>query len=84
MMLMSTVVAVALGLAPVSQDGSVNGDYSAAVGRYSQTIDAQGKTHARGFSRQTGAPYDVAMDKDGNVEAQVGDWIVTFRVRDAG
>ena len=83
-MLMSTVVAVALGLAPVQQDGSVSGDYSAAVGHYSQSIDAQGKTHARGFSRQTGAPYDVAMDKNGNVEAEVGDWIVTFRVQDAG
>lgn len=82
-MLMSTVVAVALGLAPVKQDGSVSGDYSSAVGRYSQTIDAKGNTHARGFSRQTGAPYDVAMDKDGNVEAQVGDWFVTFRVQDA-
>lgn len=83
-MLMSTVVAVALGLAPVKQDGSVTGDYSDIVGRYWQTVDAHGKTHARGFNRRTGASYDVAMDKDGNVEAEVGDWIVTFRVRNAG
>ena len=83
-MLMSTVVAVALGLAPVKQDGSVTGDYSHVVGRYSQTVDSLGKIHARGFNRFTGAPYDVAMDKNGNVEAEVGDWIVTFRVRDAG
>ena len=83
-MMMSTVIAVALGVAPIKQDGVVTGDYSRAIGRYSQTIDAKGTTHARGFSRQTGAPYDVALDKDGNVEAQVGDWLITFRVQDAG
>lgn len=27
-----------------------------------------GKTHARSFNRTTGAPYDIAMDKDGNIE----------------
>lgn len=80
-MLMSTVVAVALGVAQVKEDGSVIGDYSAVVGRYSQSIDGAGRTHARGFSRLTGAPYDVAVDKDGNVEAKVGDWTVTFRLK---
>jgi hypothetical protein len=83
-MLMSTVVAVALGFAPVNQDGLVTGDYSAMVGTYSQSVDARGNIHARGFNRLTGAPFDVTMDKAGNVEAEVGDWMVTFRVRDAG
>lgn len=82
-MLMSTVVAVALGFAPVKQDGLVAGDYSAIVGQYSRSIDRKGRTHARGFNRLTGTPYDVAMDKDGNVEAKVGDWTVTFQVKDA-
>lgn len=82
-MLMSTIVAVALGLAPVRPDGSVSGDYSAVVGRYSQSIDGGGRTHARGFNRLTGAPYDVAMDKDGNVEARVGDRTTTFRIHQA-
>ena len=81
-MLMSTVVAVALGFAPVKQDGSVTGDYSAVLGRYSQSIDDGGKTHARGFNRLTGAPYDVAMDKNGNVEARVGDSTIIFQVHD--
>ena len=82
MILMSTVIAVALGLAPVKRDGSVVGDYSAVVGRYSQTSE-RGTIYARGFDRLTGAPYDVVMDKDGYVEAEVGDWTVTFRVQDA-
>ena len=55
-MLMTTVVAVALGLAPIKQDGSVESsrdDYAAAVGNYSQTVDRNGTTHLRGFSRFT-------------------------------
>ena len=85
-MLMTTVVAVALGLAPVKQDGSVqpaSDNYSNTVGRYSQTVGRDGKTHLRGFNRLTAAPYDLTVDTSGHVEGVVGDWYVTFQVTDA-
>ena len=85
-MIMTTVIAVALGIAPV-KDGSVqtvSGDYTTAIGRYSQTIDPQGTTHLRGFNRFNGAPYEIAIDKSGKVEATVGDTYVQFRVSEAG
>ena len=84
-MIMTTVVAVALGLAPV-KDGSaqiVSGNYATAVGSYSQTVDRQGRTHLRGFNRFNGAPYEITVDKDGKVEGTVGDYVVSFRVAEA-
>jgi len=81
-MLMSTIIAVALGIAPISHDGTVSGDYSKIVGRYSQSVDSRGKTHVRGFHGVTGAPYELTMDKDGNVEATVGELIVNFQVKE--
>jgi hypothetical protein len=84
-MLMTTVVAVALGLAPVKPDGTVapsRDDYATIVGRYSQTIDPIGTKHARGYDRLTGAPYDVSIDKDGNVEGTVGSWYIELHVKD--
>ena len=84
-MLMTTVVAVALGFAPVKQDGSVQptrDNYSNIIGRYSQTIERDGKTHLRGFNRLTGAPYELTVDTHGQVEGMVGDWYVTFQVKD--
>ena len=83
-MLMSTIVAVALGMAPVAQDGTVSGDYSKIVGRYSQTVDKRGTTHLAGFHRVTGAPFEIAIDKDGNVEGTVGEMVITFQAREAG
>ena len=59
-MLMSTVVAVALGVAPLNYTGqpeTISGDYSAVVGRYVQRTDKKGVIHLSGFSRQTGAPF---------------------------
>jgi hypothetical protein len=85
-MLMTTVVAVALGLAPVKPDGTVapsRDNYAAIVGRYSQTIDPGGTKHVRGYDRLTGAPYDVSIDKNGNVEGTVGSWYIKFHVKDA-
>jgi hypothetical protein len=82
-MLMSTVVAVALGMAPVKQDGTVTGDYSKIVGRFSQTIDKRGMTRLSGFHRVTGAPFEITIDKDGNVEGTVGELMITFQVRQA-
>jgi hypothetical protein len=82
-MLMSTVVAVALGMAPIKQDGTVTGDYSKIVGRYSTIVDSRGTTHFRGFHPVTGAPYEIAIDKTGKVEGTVGDMMVTFQAREA-
>jgi hypothetical protein len=81
-MLMTTVVAVALGVAPVNQDPQpVTGDYSNRIGRYSQVVDRRGTTHVTGRDR-LGTPYDLVMDKHGNVEATVGERVVTFRVKE--
>jgi hypothetical protein len=82
-MMMTTVVAVALGLAPVNDNGTsqtVDGDFSTAVGRYSQTVDSHGVTHLSGFNRFNGAPYEITVDQDGFVKGSVGDAYVTFRV----
>ena len=84
-MFMTTVVAVALGFAPVKEDGSVTpsrDNYSNIVGRYSQTVDRDGTTHLRGFNRITGAPYDLKVKTDGNVEGEVGTWYIQFHVDD--
>jgi hypothetical protein len=79
-MLLSTVVAVALGVAPVNQDPQpVTGDFSARVGRFSQTIDRRGTTHVHGRD-SSGRSYDLVLDKNGYVEATVGDHVVSFRV----
>jgi hypothetical protein len=86
-MLMTTIVAVALGFAPVGKDGSVrpaSDDYAGMVGPYSQTVGRDGKTHVRGFNRLTGAGYDLTIDGDGNVAGTVGAWDVAFRVAHAG
>jgi hypothetical protein len=81
-MLMTTIVAVALGVAPVNQDPqSVTGDYSSRVGRYSQVVDRRGTTHVTGRDH-LGTPYELVMDKNGNVEATVGERVITFRVKE--
>jgi len=85
-MIMTTVVAVALGFAPVKDNGPaqvVSGDYTNIVGRYSETVDRKGITHLTGFNRLSGAPYDLTVDADGKVEGTVGDSYVTFTVSEA-
>ena len=85
-MMMTTVVAVALGLAPVNENSAaqtVSGDYSAAVGRYSQTVDRRGTNHVRGVDSR-GVSYELVLDKRGYVEATVGERAVSFRVQEAG
>ena len=85
-MMMTTVVAVALGLTPVHESSAaqtVNGDYSAAVGRYSQTVDRRGTNHVHGVDSR-GIPYELVLDKRGYVEATVGERAVSFRVQEAG
>lgn len=85
-MIIATVVAVALGLAPVDESKAsetVSGDYSKAIGLYSQTVDRRGTSHVRGIDSR-GVPYELMVDKRGYVEATVGDRVVSFRVQDAG
>jgi hypothetical protein len=80
-MLTTAVLAVALGLAPVNQDGSVDMARvnSAQVGHYTQTIDARGSTRVSGRDAR-GRCYDLVMDRHGHVEARVGDHVVWFDV----
>jgi hypothetical protein len=87
MIVTTTIVAIALGFAPVNKDGTVEpsrDNYAGIVGRYTQTVDTKGRTHVRGFNRLTGAPYDITLDKDGKVSADTGAWQVEFRVEEAG
>jgi hypothetical protein len=82
---MTTVVAVALGLAPINQDGSIKhsrDNYAAMVGTYTQMVDRDGTTHLRGFNRITGAPYDLKVKSNGKVEGDVGDFYVTFAIKE--
>ena len=85
-MLMSTIVAVALGLTPTPQAGAsqmVSGDYSAQVGQFSQYVDRRGTTHVRGRDHR-GVSYELVMDRHGHVEASVGSsWVVQFQVQEA-
>jgi hypothetical protein len=83
-MLMETVIAVALGVAPVNEDGAVqaaSADYAVKVGQYSQVVDRRGTTHVRGHDVR-GQAYDLVMDKNGYVEASIGERVITFRVQD--
>lgn len=85
-MLMTTVVAIALGYAPIDKDGSVQpsrDNYATIVGTFTQTVDRDGSTRLRGFSRFTGAPYDLKVRPDGKVEGDVGNFYVTFAFKEA-
>lgn len=87
-MLISTIVAVALGVAPVKESNETQrveideSRIAAQVGRYTQSLGKDGKTHVRGFDR-LGRSYDLAIDSRGHVEGRVGDFNVTFDVKDA-
>lgn len=82
-MLISTVIAVALGVAPITSDRQiVSGDYSDKIGRYSQFVDSRGTTHLKGYDRN-GHGYELTIDRRGFVEAAVGERTVSFQARDA-
>jgi len=87
-MMISAVVAVALGLTPVKDSGErqfVQVDQAkvaAQIGSYRQFQGKDGRTHVAGFDR-LGRAYDIAIDSNGHVEAEVGDWYVTFDAADA-
>lgn len=87
-MLISAIVAVALGLPPVKDSSAtqiVRFDetrIAADVGRYRQTVSKGGKTRVRGVDRR-GRTYDLTLDSNGHVEGEVGMMQVTFNVADA-
>jgi hypothetical protein len=86
-MIISAILAVALGLTPVKESSApqlieVDQKTAAAVGRYSQFTDRDGRTHVRGFDR-LGRAYDISIDSNGHVEGEVGDWHVVYDVTDA-
>lgn len=85
-MMMSAVVAVALGLVPVKESSApqlvtVDDKLTSQIGRYRQSVGKDGKTHIRGFDR-LGRAYDLAIDGKGHVFGEVGNWEVTFDVAD--
>lgn len=86
-MLISAVVAVALGLTPVKESNSpqlvqVDEKVAAQIGRYKQFVGKDGKTHVYGYDR-LGRQYDLSIDPKGHVEGAVGNWYVTFDAADA-
>lgn len=86
-MIISAVLAVALGLTPVKDSAApqlvvVDDKVAAQVGRYKQSVGRDGRTHVRGFDR-LGRAYEIAIDSKGHVEGQVGDWYVTYDISDA-
>jgi hypothetical protein len=87
-MLLSTIVAVAVGVAPVKEAGAPQfirvdeARIAAQVGHFTQSLGKDGTTHVRGFDR-LGRAYELAIDSNGHVQGQVGDWNVTFDVKDA-
>jgi hypothetical protein len=85
-MLMTTVLAVALGYSTVNgpeiQTVTIGPDSANMVGSYSQSIGRDGKTHLRGFDHRTGRPFDLTVATDGRVEGSVGGWDISFQVSD--
>ena len=86
MTMMTTIIAVALGLTPVQRDGIVqpiSSQDANMIGSYSETVDDTGTTHLRGVNRSTGEIFHITVNPHGRVAGSVGDTIVTFNVRPA-
>lgn len=87
MTIMTTIVAVALGIAPIGQNGRVepvSAKDAREIGRYSETVDDTGTTHLQGINRRTGEDFHLTVNPYGRVEGSVGDWVVTFQVSNVG
>lgn len=83
MTMMTTIVAVALGLAPVQPDGTVqpvSDEQARSIGQFSETVDDTGTTHLKGFDRKSDRFFHITVNPFGRVEGSVGDWVVTFQV----
>ena len=84
MVLGSTIIAVALGLTPVT-NGQVIQDSAALarqVGHFAERTDSRGVRHLRGFDTQ-GRAYHATVDQSGRVEATTGGMVIEFTVADA-
>jgi len=87
-MMIGTVVAIALGLTPVTESKSPQTvavdetKIAAKIGHYKQYAGKDGKTYVRGFDR-AGRAYDLSIDTNGHVQGRVGNMDITFDVRDA-
>lgn len=87
-MLISAIVAVALGLPPVKESTAMQivrfdeTSIAAEVGHYRQSVRKDGKTRVQGVDRW-GRRYDLTLDSNGHVEGDVGSMHVTFNVSDA-
>jgi hypothetical protein len=83
MSMMTTIVAVALGLTPISNDGTVqpiSADQARKIGRFAETTDDTGTTHLTGVNRHTGERFYLTINPYGRVEGSVGNLAVTFKV----
>jgi hypothetical protein len=86
MTIMTTIVAVALGIASIGQNGRVElvGPKEAkTISRYSETVDDTGTTHLRGVNRRTGEAFHITVNPFGRVEGSVGEKVVSFHVTPA-
>lgn len=86
-MLMSTVLAVALGLAPVKEEPAVQivpVSVSKLVGSYAQRVDRAGTVHLTGFDRVSGRYFRISVEKDGDVSGKIGEQLVSFHVAELG
>lgn len=87
-MIITTLVAVAIGLTPIKESSSPQlvkvdeAKIASQLGHYRQYTGKDGRTHISGFDR-LGRAYDLAVDSKGHVEGQVGDWVVSFDAADA-
>jgi hypothetical protein len=83
MTMMTTIIAVALGLMPAQPNGEVNmptAEQARMIGRYSETTDDTGTTHLMGSDRMSGKLFHLTVNPFGRVEGTVGDQVVSFRV----
>jgi hypothetical protein len=86
-MIISAVVAVALGAAPI-QVGPKGAIYAAGqnmsdlVRDYRQSTDRRGTIHVEGHDLK-GRPFELTIDRKGYVEGSVGFWDIAFHAAEA-
>ena len=86
MTMMTTIIAVALGLAPIQRDGVVqplSKQDQSLIGAFTESVDDTGTTHLRGVNRKTGELYHITVNPHGRVVGSVGDSVITFWARPA-
>ena len=86
MTMMTTIIAVALGLLPAQPNGEVKmltAEQASMIGGYSETTDDTGTTHLVGNDRTSGKLFHLTVNPFGRVEGSVGDQVVSFQVNPA-